>query len=91
MVARTRLPDILHTNDLESLATRGLQFGTIYADPPWLYDDQNSRGATSDHFCGMSTKGNRGNAGGCARGRERAPSPLDYDSCSDGAECWVIA
>jgi N6-adenosine-specific RNA methylase IME4 len=30
------------------------RFGTIYADPPWQYNDQNTRAATSNHYSGMA-------------------------------------
>lgn len=29
-------------------------FGTVYADPPWRYGNQGTRGATGDHYPGMS-------------------------------------
>lgn len=29
-------------------------YGTIYADPPWQYDNQATRAATINHYCGMS-------------------------------------
>jgi hypothetical protein len=35
--------------DLETLVAAGLRFGCIYADPPWLYDNQRTRAATSRH------------------------------------------
>ena len=40
------------TTDLETL--RGQKFGTIYADPPWNYSDQNTRAATSNHYVTMN-------------------------------------
>lgn len=46
-------PELLLTSDLDSLVTRGLKFGTIYADPPWQYDNQATRGATSNSYRGM--------------------------------------
>jgi len=30
--------------------------GTIYADPPWIYGNQSTRGATEDHYVGMSVE-----------------------------------
>jgi N6-adenosine-specific RNA methylase IME4 len=47
------------TDDLEALANAvegGDQpgFGTIYADPPWIYGNQSTRGATGDHYVGLS-------------------------------------
>lgn len=40
--------------ELQELIDRGLKFGTIYADPPWLYDNQGTRAATSNHYEGMT-------------------------------------
>ncbi len=42
------------TADLSFLSARGLKFGTILADPPWLYGNQSTRAATSDHYGGMT-------------------------------------
>jgi N6-adenosine-specific RNA methylase IME4 len=39
--------------DLGVLAATGARFGTIYADPPWLYDNQGTRAATGNHYGGM--------------------------------------
>lgn len=36
--------------DLETLADRGMKFGTIYADPPWPYGNQATRAATRNHY-----------------------------------------
>ena len=36
--------------DLAGLVTAGRKFGTIYADPPWLYDNQGTRAATGNHY-----------------------------------------
>jgi hypothetical protein len=30
------------------------KFGTIYADPPWLYDNQGTRAATKNHYDGLT-------------------------------------
>jgi N6-adenosine-specific RNA methylase IME4 len=35
---------------LEALITEGKRFGTIYADPPWQYDNQATRAATVNHY-----------------------------------------
>ena len=43
-------------DDLFSLVTAGKQFGTIYADPPWLYDNQGTRAATHRHYGGMTVE-----------------------------------
>ena len=36
--------------DLAALAASGARFGCIYADPPWLYDNQGTRAATGNHY-----------------------------------------
>jgi N6-adenosine-specific RNA methylase IME4 len=41
-------------HDLTLLATRGIKIGTVYADPPWLYDNQGTRAATGTHYEGMT-------------------------------------
>lgn len=41
-------------SDLGDLMSAGLRFGTIYADPPWLYDNQGTRAATGNHYSGMA-------------------------------------
>lgn len=38
------------TADLNTLVSRGLKFGTIYADPPWRYSNQATRAATNNHY-----------------------------------------
>ncbi len=40
--------------DFDALARGGERFGTIYADPPWLYDNQATRAATGNHYGGMT-------------------------------------
>lgn len=47
-------PDSCTIDDLHEAAAKGLKFGTIYADPPWLYDNQGTRGATGNHYGGMT-------------------------------------
>lgn len=47
------------TDDLDALADaveagKSAPFGTIYADPPWQYGNQGTRGSTGDHYVGMS-------------------------------------
>jgi N6-adenosine-specific RNA methylase IME4 len=39
---------------LKDLVAAGRKFGCIYADPPWLYDNQSTRAATSNHYGGMT-------------------------------------
>jgi N6-adenosine-specific RNA methylase IME4 len=40
--------------DLFRLAASGAKFGSIYADPPWLYDNQGTRASTGNHYGGMT-------------------------------------
>lgn len=40
--------------DLEALVAAGGKFGCIYADPPWLYDNQGTRAATGNHYSGLT-------------------------------------
>lgn len=40
--------------DLAAIAERGIKFGNIYADPPWLYGNQATRASTGNHYGGMS-------------------------------------
>jgi N6-adenosine-specific RNA methylase IME4 len=42
--------------DLSALSQRGDRFGTIYADPPWLYGNQGTRAATGNHYGGMTVE-----------------------------------
>lgn len=44
----------MQTHDLAALTAQGMKFGTVLADPPWRYGNQSTRGATSDHYVGMS-------------------------------------
>lgn len=41
---------------LESLVHQGRRYGTVYADPPWQYDNQSTRAATSKHYGGMGVE-----------------------------------
>jgi N6-adenosine-specific RNA methylase IME4 len=43
-------------DDLHTLIERGAQFGTIYADPPWLYGNQATRASTGNHYEGMTVE-----------------------------------
>jgi N6-adenosine-specific RNA methylase IME4 len=36
--------------DLAELASRGILYGTVYADPPWKYGNQASWASTDDHY-----------------------------------------
>lgn len=40
--------------DLSELVSAGQKFGTIYADPPWSYDNQGTRAATGNHYGAMT-------------------------------------
>jgi N6-adenosine-specific RNA methylase IME4 len=42
------------TADLQALVARGLTFGTVYADPPWGYRNQATRGSTDGHYVTLS-------------------------------------
>ncbi len=42
------------TSSLDTLVARGLTYGTIYADPPWKYDNQGTRAATDNHYRTMT-------------------------------------
>lgn len=42
-------------SDLNDLIAAGKKFGCIYADPPWLYDNQGTRASTENHYLGMTT------------------------------------
>lgn len=46
------VPD--QASSLEAMVADGLKFGTIYADPPWSYYDQDTRSATDDVYPTMS-------------------------------------
>lgn len=48
--------DTCEVADLFRLAEMGVKFGTIYADPPWVYDNQGTRAATGNHYGGMSVE-----------------------------------
>jgi N6-adenosine-specific RNA methylase IME4 len=41
-------------NDLQTLIDEGKTFGTIYADPPWKYGNQGTRGSTDNHYKTMT-------------------------------------
>lgn len=42
--------------DLEDLARSGARFATIYADPPWRYDNTQSNGAAGNHYPTMTAE-----------------------------------
>ncbi len=43
------------SHDLELMIQRGVKFRTIYADPPWAYANQGTRGSTDNHYNTMPT------------------------------------
>jgi N6-adenosine-specific RNA methylase IME4 len=43
-------------DDLYTLIAAEKTFGTIYADPPWFYDNQATRSSTSNHYEGMTVE-----------------------------------
>ena len=43
------------TTDLNILLDAGHTYGTIYADPPWRYDNRASRGGAAKHYDGTMT------------------------------------
>jgi len=38
---------------VEQVLQSGNRYRTIYADPPWLYGNQATRAATSNHYDGV--------------------------------------
>lgn len=42
------------TGELQGLIDCGLQFATVYADPPWSYTNKAARGAADNHYPTMS-------------------------------------
>lgn len=46
--------DPCRTEDLVRAAAAGVRFGTVYADPPWQYENRASRGAAEDHYPTLS-------------------------------------
>ena len=42
--------------DLWRLVEMGQKFGAIYADPPWVYDNQGTRAATGNHYGGLTVE-----------------------------------
>lgn len=48
------IADAETVDSLDILCSAGRKFGTIYADPPWLYENQSTRASTSNHYSGMT-------------------------------------
>ncbi len=42
------------TQDIHTLLDAGKRFGCIYADPPWLYDNQGTRSASGKNYEGLT-------------------------------------
>lgn len=42
--------------DLYEAMAQGRRWGCIYADPPWLYDNQGTRAATGNHYRGLTVE-----------------------------------
>jgi N6-adenosine-specific RNA methylase IME4 len=47
-------PVLRETQELFDLASSGMKFGCVYVDPPWIYNNQSTRAATSNHYDGLS-------------------------------------
>ncbi len=43
-------------DDLQAIIATRQRFGTIYADPPWKYGNQSTRGATDNHYATMAVE-----------------------------------
>ena len=39
-------------SNFQDIIDLGVKFGTVYADPPWRYDNQGTRAATDNHYDG---------------------------------------
>jgi N6-adenosine-specific RNA methylase IME4 len=57
-ITYTYLPDQAGTfvTDLGALVQTGQRFGCIYADPPWAYSNQSTRGSTRQHYATMTVE-----------------------------------
>lgn len=51
-----QLSETLTVKDLFQLIEQGKKYSTIYADPPWPYQNQATRSATSNHYSVSSIK-----------------------------------
>lgn len=54
----TLIPDArnIYVGDLSELVSARKRYGCIYADPPWLYDNQVTRAATGNHYDGLTVE-----------------------------------
>lgn len=50
----SEVAEIGTVGDLNKLVADGRRYGTIYADPPWSYDNQGTRAATGNHYGTMT-------------------------------------
>jgi len=48
--------DTCATSDLAALVASGARFGAVYADPPWVYDNQSTRAAQGNHYDGLTVE-----------------------------------
>lgn len=55
-VGETPSSDTCSVKDLRVLIKRGKKYGTVYADPPWLYGNQGTRASTGRHYGGMTVQ-----------------------------------
>lgn len=55
VLAKSELPSNFF-GDLRELVATGQRYATIYVDPPWQYDNQGTRAATSNHYPTMSVE-----------------------------------
>ena len=46
----TAIGETCRVDRLETLIEKNCKFGTIYADPPWPYENVSSRGAAENHY-----------------------------------------
>jgi N6-adenosine-specific RNA methylase IME4 len=49
------VPPAQPASDLAALFRSGVRFGTVYADPPWRFDNTTSNGAAENHYPTMTT------------------------------------
>jgi N6-adenosine-specific RNA methylase IME4 len=47
---RTNKGETCTVEDLHALVAAGKRYATVYADPPWAYDNQGTRAATGNHY-----------------------------------------
>ena len=52
----TLVPPEGHFSSVGELANTGLKFATVYADPPWRYENQATRASTDNHYQTMTVE-----------------------------------